>query len=94
MPITNDTVAHMAVLARLDIDASTQERFTRQFVDILGYMEVLRGVDTEGVEPLYSPVQHGKASREDVVRNCRTREQILENAPEQDGRYFVVPRIV
>lgn len=94
MPITKETVAHMAVLARLDIDDATQERFARQFADILSYMEVLGGVDTEGVEPLYSPVQHSDASREDAACNRRTREEVLGNAPEQDGQYFIVPRIV
>ena len=94
MPITKETVAHMAALARLDIDDSTQERFTRQFTDILSYMEVLDGVNTEGVEPLYSPVRHSDASREDAADNRRTREQVLGNAPEQDGQYFIVPRIV
>ncbi len=57
-------------------------------------MEVLGGVDTEGVEPLYSPVQHSDASREDAACNRRTREEVLRNAPEQDGQYFIVPRIV
>lgn len=94
MPISQDTVAHIALLARLEIDAPTQERFTRQFGDILQYMDILGSVDTTGVDPLYSPVHHDNALREDIAAKLRSREEVLSNAPEQDGQFFVVPRIV
>lgn len=94
MPISTDDVQKMAALARLSIDAPTQERFARQFGDILQYMDVLRNIDTQGVEPLYSPVQHAEASRPDVAANVHQREQVLANAPHKDDTYFVVPRVV
>lgn len=97
MPITQDDVTHMAALARLDIDEATRDRFTLQFADILTYMDVLDQVDTNGVEPLYSPSRHGEALRPDTpvdAEHRRSREAILSGAPEQDGEYFVVPRIV
>lgn len=97
MPISSDDVIKMASLARLHVDAPTQERFARQFGDILQYMDVLRGVDTEGVEPLYSPVQHETATRPDVARSHDSaphRAEVLANAPHKDDTYFVVPRVV
>lgn len=94
MPVTQEDVAHMAALARLEVDAPTRERFTRQFADILTYMDVLAQVDTAQVEPLYSPALHGSAVRQDAACNLRQREDVLAGAPEQDGQYFVVPRIV
>ena len=94
MPVTSKDVTTMASLARLDIDDATKERFTRQFGDILSYMDVLNHIDTEGVEPLYSPSQDQAVVREDAAVSLRTREEVLGNAPEQDGQYFVVPRIV
>lgn len=94
MPINIDDVQKMASLARLDVDAPTQERFARQFGDILQYMDVLRSIDTEGVEPLYSPVQHSEATRPDVAVNVHEREKVLANAPHKDDTYFVVPRVV
>lgn len=93
-PITKDDVRHMAALARLDVDASTQDVFAKQFGDILTYMQALSQVDTEGVEPLYSPTLHASPVRPDVATNRRQREDVLHNAPEQNGEYFVVPRIV
>ena len=87
-------VAHMAALSRLSVGKEEQALFARQLGDILRYMDVLAQVDTAEVEPLYSPAQHPAAGREDQAANRRTRQEVLANAPEQDGEYFIVPRIV
>ena len=92
--ISREEVAHMAALSRLRVSDEEQKLFARQFGDILGYMDVLAQVDTDNVEPLYSPVQHPAQSREDQAVNRRSREEVLGNAPEADGEYFIVPRIV
>ncbi|MEG2172878.1 MAG: Asp-tRNA(Asn)/Glu-tRNA(Gln) amidotransferase subunit GatC [Desulfovibrionaceae bacterium] len=94
MPISTDDVMKMASLARLRVDSPTQERFARQFGDILHYMDVLRSIDTNGVEPLYSPVQHTEATRPDVAVNVHNRREVLANAPHKHDTYFVVPRVV
>jgi len=94
MSITRENVAHMAELARLNLDEATQERFARQFSDILRYMDALNAVDTQEVEPLYQPVRHSAAARPDQVKASLDREKLLAGAPEHNGHYFVVPRIV
>lgn len=92
--ISREEVAHMAALSRLSVSQEEQSLFARQFGDILGYMDVLAQVDTSAVEPLYSPVQHTFVGREDTAARQREREEILANAPEADGEYFMVPKIV
>ena len=87
-------VAHMAELSRLDISEEEKVLFARQLDDILGYMDVLAKVDTSSVEPLYSPAQHQPPPREDLAAHVCTRQEVLANAPEADGEYFMVPRIV
>ncbi len=94
MPITTKDVQHMAALARLEIAPQTQEIFANQFADILNYMDVLAKVDTQGVEPMYSPSLHESAVREDVVKPSFTTAEVLGNAPQKDEQYFIVPRIV
>jgi len=84
----------MAELAKLDLDKTTQERFARQFSVILRYMDELNAVDTQGVEALYQPVQHSVATRPDLIEASLERKKLLAGAPEQDGQYFVVPRIL
>ena len=92
--IGSKEVAHMAQLSRLSVGEQEQALFARQLGDILGYMDVLAKVDTSAVEPLYSPVRHESAARQDVAAQVRTRQEVLANAPEADGEYFMVPRIV
>jgi aspartyl-tRNA(Asn)/glutamyl-tRNA(Gln) amidotransferase subunit C len=57
-------------------------------------MDALNTVDTQGVEALYQPVQHSAAARPDLVEASLDRTKLLAGAPDQDGHYFVVPRIV
>ena len=92
--ISLDEVTHMATLSRLSVSKEEQTLFARQMGDILAYMDVLAQVDTSDVEPLYSPAQHPGHLREDVAARRRERTEVLANAPEADGEYFMVPRIV
>lgn len=94
MKLSPEEAAKVAALARLRLSGDTLERFAAQMGDILDYMDTLNACPTDGVEPLYSPVEHDTPYRADeAVKTC-TREEILRNAPETDGRFFVVPRIV
>lgn len=92
--ISLEEVGHMATLSRLSVTDEEQALFARQMGDILAYMDVLARVDTNEVEPLYSPAQHPGPLREDAAARKRERTEVLANAPEADGEYFIVPRIV
>ncbi|PTN39023.1 Asp-tRNA(Asn)/Glu-tRNA(Gln) amidotransferase subunit GatC [Desulfonatronum sp. SC1] len=94
MSISVDEVAKVAGLAKLNLKPKKVEQFAAQFNNILGYMQKLNELDTSGVEPLYSPVTHETMFREDEVRMEYSREELLGNAPETDGSYFIVPRII
>ncbi|MDR2573062.1 MAG: Asp-tRNA(Asn)/Glu-tRNA(Gln) amidotransferase subunit GatC [Desulfovibrio sp.] len=89
-----DDVLKMASLSRLQTDGEEQSLFARQFRDILDYMDTLASVDTEDVEPLYTPALHGGMPRDDVSVPGIGRGEALRNAPRRDGEYFIVPRIV
>ncbi|MBD5646702.1 MAG: Asp-tRNA(Asn)/Glu-tRNA(Gln) amidotransferase subunit GatC [Desulfovibrio sp.] len=93
-PVSIEEVRHMAALSRLAVTEEEERLFARQFGNILAHMALLSSVDTEGVEPLYSPLAHAAATRPDEGANLRTRAEVLANAPETDGEYFIVPRIV
>jgi aspartyl-tRNA(Asn)/glutamyl-tRNA(Gln) amidotransferase subunit C len=92
--VSRDDVLKMAALSRLQPTEDEQALFARQFQDILGYMDILASVDTEGVEPLYSVALHGGLLRDDVAEARLGREEALSNAPLRNGGCFVVPRIV
>ena len=97
--LTTDRMAHLARLARLCLlytsdAADDKAKFGEQCADIIAYMDILAEVDTSAVEPLYSPVEHSTPYRADepIQKNMHT--DVLANAPETDGQFFVVPRIV
>ncbi len=94
MKITKEEVAKIAYLARLEFDDEKLELFAKQLNQILDYMEKLGELDTKDVEPLYSPVFHKSAYREDEVKQLYSKEDVLKNAPESDGQYFIVPKVV
>lgn len=93
MKISRQEVAKTAELARLEADQDKLELFAGQLSSILEYMETLNELDTSQVQPMYSPLQFGTKFREDQELQEYEREEVLQNAPDQDGRYFVVPKI-
>ncbi len=94
MAITREDVVGIAKLARLSLPEDRIETFSNQFNDILSYMDELSKVDTEAVEPMYTPVEHVTRLRADEVHADFDRSEILANAPQTDGNYFIVPKIV
>jgi aspartyl-tRNA(Asn)/glutamyl-tRNA(Gln) amidotransferase subunit C len=94
MKITPEEVARVARLARLDLPEDKLGLFAVQLGDILTYMDKLAEIDTSDVEPMFTPVEHVTVTRPDEVRVEYSREDVLRNAPEQDGTYFIVPKIV
>ena len=96
MSIDRSQVRHVARLARLELSAEEEERFAAQLGHVLDYIERLRNVDVGGVEPLSfaGDAEAGLLLRDDAERPSLPREKVLAAAPQQDGRAFVVPRII
>jgi aspartyl-tRNA(Asn)/glutamyl-tRNA(Gln) amidotransferase subunit C len=90
--VDEEWVRRIAHLARLDLKEEEVEVFAKQMADILEFVKQLEELDTEGVEPFTSPLP--TPMREDVPGKPLTREKALMNAPEREGGFFVVPRIV
>lgn len=94
MKISPEKVQGIASLARLEISPEQAAILASQMGDILGYMDTLNELDTSSVDPMYTPVEHVSVLRPDETNKDFPREDILRNAPENNGEYFVVPRIV
>src|SRR5262249_34208146 len=92
--ITKKDVAEIAQLARLGLSEAELERMTRELGAILGYIEKLRGLDTEGIEPTTHAVPMDCPMREDVVGGRLPTEDALRGAPKRDGDLFLVPKII
>ena len=87
-------VAYVAHLARLDLTAEEAERFQRQLDDILRYVDRLRELDVEGVEPTAHAVPVRNVLRKDEPAEGLAPDEALANAPLARHGLFIVPRIV
>jgi aspartyl-tRNA(Asn)/glutamyl-tRNA(Gln) amidotransferase subunit C len=89
-----DDVRKIAALARLRLRDEQIERIASQFTGILGHLERLRAVPTEGVEPLDHPLPLTDVLREDAPRPGLTHAEALEGAPDAQAGQFRVPRVM
>jgi aspartyl-tRNA(Asn)/glutamyl-tRNA(Gln) amidotransferase subunit C len=92
--ITLAEVLHVARLARLELGPEDQERMRRELDGILSYIDKLRALDTEGVEPTSHAVPVTNVMRDDQVRPSFPQADMLANAPDRSGDFFRVPKII
>jgi aspartyl-tRNA(Asn)/glutamyl-tRNA(Gln) amidotransferase subunit C len=94
MEITDRTVDELAHLARLQFEGEEKDRIKNDLNRILGFMEKLNELDTEGVEPLIYLSEELNVLRNDEARTTITQQQALKNAPQRDSDYFKVPKVL
>lgn len=94
MPLEKSQVEHIAQLARLNLTPDEVERFTTELAAVVEYFEKLAEVDTSSVEPFRHRADSENVTRPDQVKDSLTTEQALTNAPESDGKFFHVPRVI
>lgn len=92
--ITLDQVAHVAKLSRLALDQTRLSKFSIQLASILEYVEKIGEVDTTGVEPMAHALPIHNIFRNDIVEPSLPLQKVLENAPEADGPFFKVPKVI
>jgi len=92
--ISMKEVEHVARLSRLELSEAEKERMRRELDSILAYIDKLRALDTEGVEPTSHAVPMTNVLRLDAPRPSFPQEEMLANAPERSGEFFRVPKII
>jgi aspartyl-tRNA(Asn)/glutamyl-tRNA(Gln) amidotransferase subunit C len=92
--ITLDQVRHVAKLSRLALDEGRLEKFSAQLGPILEYVAKISEVDVSGVEPTAHALPIHNVFREDVVEPSLPLEKVLQNAPDTDGPFFKVPKVI
>ncbi|HJN18905.1 MAG TPA: Asp-tRNA(Asn)/Glu-tRNA(Gln) amidotransferase subunit GatC [Armatimonadota bacterium] len=92
--VTKDDVAHVAVLAHLDLSEEEIARLQRELNRILEHFAELQQLDTDGVEPMSHAVPMVNVLREDEIKASLPIDEIVSNAPDGADEFFRVPRIV
>ena len=92
--IDREQVHKVAHLARLELTSTEEEQLTTELGSILEYVEQLKELDTEAVKPTTRAIDVSNITRTDTLEPYENRDEILASAPEQDGEYFRVPKIL
>jgi aspartyl-tRNA(Asn)/glutamyl-tRNA(Gln) amidotransferase subunit C len=110
MKVTEKDVSYVADLANLELSAGERAGMVRDLNSILDYIDRLNELDTSNVEPIAQVSNHfaggeanvagerfAQASREDILYGLREslpQQAALANAPDGDGTYFRVPKVI
>ena len=94
MEITDKLVAYVAELAHLKLDGEQRAQAAADLARMIGYVDKLSELDTEGVEPMSHAFPVTNVFREDEVRESMDRELVLANAPAAKDGCFLVPKTV
>ncbi|MFZ9028600.1 MAG: Asp-tRNA(Asn)/Glu-tRNA(Gln) amidotransferase subunit GatC [Crocinitomicaceae bacterium] len=94
MKITDETVEHIANLARLEFEGDEKIKIKEDLENIITFMEKLQEVDTDNVTPLVFMTNEKNRLREDVAEVTLSHEEALKNAPKKDSDYFRIPKVL
>ena len=94
MSVNAQQVRHVAKLARIAMSDAEVEALVPELNNILGWVDQLSAVDTEGVEPLTAVIEQKLRLRDDVVNDGNIRDAILLNAPDAQHGFFAVPKVI
>lgn len=95
MQIRREDVDHVADLARLSLTQEEREKMTRELNSILGHVDKLNELKTDGVQPTFHVLASLKnVTRKDKVIHGLDRDRALQNAPSQKSGCFAVPKTV
>jgi aspartyl-tRNA(Asn)/glutamyl-tRNA(Gln) amidotransferase subunit C len=94
MSVSKDQVRHIARLARIAMSEDELDRLVPELNNILGWVEQLGEVSTDGVEPLTAVIEQKLRLRDDVVNDGNIRDQVLANAPAAQHGFFAVPKVI
>lgn len=92
--LSRDDVAHLASLARIDLDPAELDRLVGELDVVLASVAQVQQAPIEGVEPMSHPMPLVNVTRPDEVRPSLTPEQALSGAPLAEEQRFSVPRIL
>jgi aspartyl-tRNA(Asn)/glutamyl-tRNA(Gln) amidotransferase subunit C len=86
-------IEKVAELAHLELTPEQKERFGKQLMEILAYVEKLNELDTETIEPFRHVLEIATPFRNDKAFPSMSREKVLMNAPDTENSFFKTPKV-
>jgi aspartyl-tRNA(Asn)/glutamyl-tRNA(Gln) amidotransferase subunit C len=94
MEVTDALISNLAKLSRLHFDEKETEMIRKDLQQMIGFVDKLQELDTTGVEPLLHMSDRINVLRDDRVQGSVSRELAMKNAPDTDGVFFKVPKVI
>ena len=94
MTINLKTIKHISKLSRISVDDEKAKKLVGDMNSIFDFIEKLKELNTDNIEPLTSVAETTLKLRVDEVKSGNIREQVLKNSPDENEDFFVVPRVV
>ncbi len=94
MEVSREKIEKLAHLARLELSVDELVQLEADLNHIINWVQKLNEVNTENVEPLFSPCTETNVLREDIPGKHLAQKEALQLAPRHDGRYILVPKII
>lgn len=93
--ITKEDVIKVAALSKIELTDEEVDKYVSQLTEVLRIVGDLNKVDTQGVEPLYSPLEKTNYFRSDIVEDSNLTDKILESSPQlSDEGNITTPQVV
>jgi aspartyl-tRNA(Asn)/glutamyl-tRNA(Gln) amidotransferase subunit C len=94
MEVNDLLIDNLAKLSHLSFSEQEKKEIRADLQEMISFIEKLKEVNTDGVAPLLHMSSNVNMLREDVVQGSVSREEALKNAPETDGTFFKVPKVI
>ena len=94
MEVNDALIDNLTKLSHLSFNEEERKEIKADLQEMISFIEKLKEVNTEGIPPLLHMSSNVNILREDVVRGSVSREEALKNAPETDGTFFKVPKVI
>jgi aspartyl-tRNA(Asn)/glutamyl-tRNA(Gln) amidotransferase subunit C len=94
MQVNNELVSHLAHLSKLNVAPEKMDKLVTDMQDLVVFVAQLNALDTTGIEPLMHMGDAVNVLRADEVGGSITSAAALQNAPETDGVFFKVPKVI
>jgi aspartyl-tRNA(Asn)/glutamyl-tRNA(Gln) amidotransferase subunit C len=94
MSLTRADVEKVSLLGRLLLSEAELDTMTTQLTRVVGYVEQLREIDTDGIQPMAHAVEMHNVFRDDTLAPSLPRDAALANAPKRDSECYRVPAVL
>jgi aspartyl-tRNA(Asn)/glutamyl-tRNA(Gln) amidotransferase subunit C len=94
MPLSHSDITRIAALSRLEVSSADAQKTLEQLNGVMGLIEQLQSINTEGVEPMTHAVELALRARPDEVTESTRRDDYQKNAPSVEKGLFLVPKVI